>query len=110
MRLTFVHKGHTPLALKSRPLLSHHPFPPDSLDPTSSASPTTSTPRFKQQFANMMFKATTVVALVAALMPTAQAAATGSKLDARQDERPCPVNGTACGWYLMNPGDNRHCT
>jgi hypothetical protein len=57
----------------------------------------------------MMFKATTIVALVAALMPTAQAAATGSKLDIRQ-ERACPVNGTACGWYLLNPGGTRHCT
>jgi hypothetical protein len=113
MRLAFVHKSDTPLALKSRPLLSHHPSPPENLDPTSSAFPPPELQAHlasKQQFVNMMFKATTIVALVAALVSTTQAAATGSKLDARQDERPCPVNGTACGWYLMNPGGNRHCT
>jgi hypothetical protein len=50
----------------------------------------------------MMFKTTTVVALVAALVPSTHAAAmdTASTLEARQE--PCPVNGNSCGWYLLN--------
>jgi hypothetical protein len=56
----------------------------------------------------MMLKATTIIALAAALMPAAQAAAmkAGSTLTVRQHEE-CPINGTACGWFLLEP---RRCT
>ncbi|KAK4034459.1 hypothetical protein C8A01DRAFT_18738 [Parachaetomium inaequale] len=56
----------------------------------------------------MMFKTATILAVAAALMPNVQAAAVDSSLDARQN-RPCPVNGQACGWYLLN-GADRPCT
>ncbi|KAK3295376.1 uncharacterized protein B0H64DRAFT_432136 [Chaetomium fimeti] len=51
----------------------------------------------------MMFKATTVIALAAAL---AQAAAVDARtgLSARQD-RPCPDSGLSCGWYLLGSGN-----
>jgi hypothetical protein len=52
----------------------------------------------------MMFKATTIVTLVAALAPNAQAAAvgTGSNVEARQPNPRCPINNTLCGWNLIN--------
>jgi hypothetical protein len=56
----------------------------------------------------MMFKTATILAVAAALMPNVQAAAVDSGLNARQS-RPCPVNGQACGWYLLN-GADRPCT
>lgn len=56
----------------------------------------------------MIFKTTTIIALAVGLMPAAQAAVMNadSKLDVRQHEE-CPVNGFACGWFLLEP---RMCT
>jgi hypothetical protein len=52
----------------------------------------------------MMFKATTVIALAAALVSNAQAAAVDgtSGLNARQAT--CPTSGQSCGWFLLNNG------
>ncbi|KAH6838468.1 hypothetical protein B0I37DRAFT_419407 [Chaetomium sp. MPI-CAGE-AT-0009] len=51
----------------------------------------------------MMLKTATVVALAAGLTQGAAVDA-GSNLGARQ-ARPCPVNGLACGWYLLGGAD-----
>ncbi|KAK3302645.1 uncharacterized protein B0T15DRAFT_543520 [Chaetomium strumarium] len=51
----------------------------------------------------MMFKTTTVLALVAALAPSALAApGSDSNVEARQLPADCPRNDNACGWYLID--------
>jgi hypothetical protein len=59
----------------------------------------------------MMFQATAIIALVAALVSNAQAAAVGagSNVEARQPNPRCPSNNTLCGWNLIDYCGKRIC-